>query len=93
MVRAGKYVGQTKPNFGKKSKTIDEVSSFFSFVLRSLAKLLFSQFRSNRRQCMKYAKIQAFSRTWIEIYPYFPVYGQNLQYTGKYGNDSVHIQE
>ena len=45
---------------------------------------------------MKYAKIQAFSDTvdiLTEPHPYFPVYGQNLGYTGKYGYDSVKIRE
>ena len=32
-------------------------------------------------------------RIWTESYQYFPVYEQNLQYTEKYGYNSVHIRE
>ena len=88
MVQAGKTAGQTKLSFAIKSETIDEVVSYFSsFVLRSSAKRLLFQFNSNRRHCMKYAKIRAFSDT------HFPVYGQNLRFTEKYAYDSVHIRE
>ena len=41
LVRAGKAVGQGKLSFAQKGKTIDEVSQFSSFVIRSSAKLLF----------------------------------------------------
>ena len=40
LVQAGKAAAQTKLSFAKKSKTIDEVSKFSSFVLKSSAKVL-----------------------------------------------------
>ena len=37
-----------------------------------------------------------FSHMWADLYPYFPVFRQNLWFcpnTGKYGYDSVHIRQ
>ena len=92
LVQARNAVGQTKLCFAKRSKIIDKVSGFSSFALRSFAKLLFFQFKSNRRHCMCNVTYILF-RILTESYPYFPVYGQNLQCKRKYGHGFIHIRK
>ena len=96
LVRAGKAVGHAKLSFAIKSKTFHEVSYLSSFVIRSSAKLfLFSiQVKSTSLYRISLGFLwYVFSRISTKLYPYFSVYRQNLQYTGKYGYNSVYIRE
>ena len=98
LVRAGKAVGHAKLSFAIKSKTFHEVSYLSSFVIRSSAKLfLFSiQVKSTSLHGMQQNLgflWYVFSRISTKLYPYFSLYRQNLQYTGKYGYNSVYMRE
>ena len=68
-------------------------------IIRSAAKLFF--FFSIQVKSTSLHKIRqkpgflwnVFSRISTESYSYFPVYGQNLRYTGKFGYDCIYMRE
>ena len=84
--------------FLKRAKSLIREGNSVPLYLDHKESQCFNQFKQNwtslheKRQNPDFVW-HIFFRLSSESYPYFPVYGHNLRYKGKYRYDSVHMRE
>ena len=95
LVRAEKAAGQSNLRFTKKEQSYWWRKLVIFFCTQIITKAIFfnsSQTEATTTNTPKSGLcLMRIFRILTESYPYFPVYGQNLPYTGKYGPEEARI--